>query len=334
MIEILTQQFPHHRIEVFKAESRLLSHYFSDCNSIYCMFFSTENDSLIATIEKHKENIEAILKGIPFINLNKEVWNKEEVEKVISYYLPYFTKRSLSLSKDNKTEEFFFPLFDSISTDKPLPEKQNIYSDVLASIGYKGNIKSGIIFFDGNKNYVIECDEIEDIQFIISQTQEAYNIIINRELGAKPNIFDNYIDKSLDEKTLNTIDDFNSKLKDLKNSGQLFLALPILEQIIKEEFININSQELSPIGIDGSYAIFLPKFNHLEVSLSHLTKVIYIFFCKHPNGVDISYLYKYEDELIDLYLDISNQINYDKMLISIQALLIPLVNLFIPISLE
>ena len=57
MIKILTQQLPHHRIEVFKTESRLLSHYFSDCNSTFCMFFSTENDSLISAIEICREEI-------------------------------------------------------------------------------------------------------------------------------------------------------------------------------------------------------------------------------------------------------------------------------------
>lgn len=323
MIEILTQQLPYHRIEIFETESKLLSHHFSDCDSTFCMFFSTENDSLISAIEKHKEDIETILKDIPFINLNKEVWNKGQVEKVISYYLPYFTKKNLSLFKENKAEDDFFSLLDSINIDKPLPNEQNIYSDALTSMGYKGNIKSGIIFFDGYKNYVIECNGIEDIKFIILQTKKAHDSIVDFTLYARPNIFDNYINENLEEETLNIINDFKNKLKNLKNSGQLFLTLPILEQIIEEEFININSQELSPISISISHEIILPKFNLLEVSLSHLTKVVYIFFCKHPNGIDISYLHEYKDELMDLYLAISNQINYDKMLISIQDLINP-----------
>ena len=108
-------------------------------------------------------------------------------------------------------------------------------------------------------------------------------------------------------------------LEELRATGQLFLALPLLDKFLREQAIR-DTKVLSRLEITEGYQILLPQFN-IEVQLSHLTKAFYILFYQHPWGIPLSELPKYREGLKQLYLAISNQNDYNKMMKSIDDLL-------------
>ena len=108
-------------------------------------------------------------------------------------------------------------------------------------------------------------------------------------------------------------------LEELRATGQLFLALPLLDKFLREQAIR-DTKVLSRLEITEGHQILLPQFN-IEVQLSHLTKAFYILFYQHPWGIPLSELPKYREELKQLYLAISNQNDYNKMMKSIDDLL-------------
>jgi hypothetical protein len=92
---------------------------------------------------------------------------------------------------------------------------------------------------------------------------------------------------------------------------------------LNNEVNKINLDSTNTIAISNDYRIVLPHFDNLEIQLSHLTKAVYILFYNNPYGINIKELYNYKKELENLYSKISNQLDYDKMMQSIEDLVKP-----------
>lgn len=122
----------------------------------------------------------------------------------------------------------------------------------------------------------------------------------------------------LDKETEEKVQSILSQLNDLKSNGKLLKVLPIVENYIKEQNLDIN--QLSKLEVDDDYNIYLIDYN-LEIKLSHLTKSIYLLFLDYPEGILLSELSKYRTKLIDIYKEVSNRNDLDKMLTSIDAVL-------------
>lgn len=253
------------------------------------------------------------------------------VEDLIKFYLPYLSKNDLQqfnfLNQSVlKTSNLLTEIFDK-KPNKSFFQSQ--YQSLLDYIEYNGNIKSGFIFFDDNTSSIIECND-----FILEDNPEIFfNHFVDLFKVAKENdgdfdsmientdVFDPY--ENLDDDAKDKIREIQVQLMELKKSGQLLFALPILKNILKSEASKVNLSNVSTILIDDEYRIILPSFNNLEIQLSHLTKTVYILFCKNPHGINIKELYNYRRELENLYSNISNQLDYDKMMQSIEDLVNP-----------
>jgi hypothetical protein len=259
-----------------------------------------------------------------------------KLESLIKFYLPYLSKDDSQqfnfLNQSTlKTESLLMKIFDNKPNTSFFHTQ---YQSLLDYIEYKGNIKSGFMFFDDNISYIVECND-----FILKDNPEEFfkNIIAYfyaekvRENDyddfpsfhlSPPCFFDDPFE-NVDKETIETIREIENQLRTLKNSGQLLFALPILKKILIDEANKINLNSSSSLLIDDEYNIILPNFNNLEIQLSHLTKVVYVLFYKNPNGINIKELYKYKTELLDLYSNISNQLDFDKMKQSIEDLVSP-----------
>lgn len=77
------------------------------------------------------------------------------------------------------------------------------------------------------------------------------------------------------------------------------------------------SVQLSHLRIDNNGRIFLVDFGNKEVKMDHLTKMIYFFFLRHPEGVRMKEVDNYQDELLHLYLRITGRDDLDKIKASI-----------------
>ncbi|GAW88677.1 hypothetical protein FPS14_contig00008-0061 [Flavobacterium psychrophilum] len=109
----------------------------------------------------------------------------------------------------------------------------------------------------------------------------------------------------------------------LEKSGQYFLIAPKIENLIKNLFKHDKDHDfmISEVLINYDFQIILPQYQNREIKLSHLTKSIYILFLKHPEGILLRELYKYENELLSIYKAISYQVSLDKMKKSVQHLI-------------
>lgn len=205
------------------------------------------------------------------------------------------------------------------------------YKSILDYLEYKGAIKTGFVVYSEGILYVIEYSDSKNIDGIISFQSfviEALKSIGNDVFLSRRNLpkhlikqlYEDSLKEKLDEETLQFVLGIKEKIEGLKKSGQLLYALPLLQKTLKDIENQIDVTSLKEIKIDDDYNVVLPEFNNLIIPLSHLTKVVYILFVFHPQGIDIKQLWRYEKELLNLYLSISPQENYDKMVNSIKDL--------------
>ncbi|MDR7208416.1 hypothetical protein [Flavobacterium piscis] len=270
------------------------------------VFFNSENNHIIDDyIQLHSDNLIQRFKeiGLSFVyKLNTE--DSLDLENVIKYYTPFIS--------EIERQQFKF------SNDCVLPASEII----IDYLGYSGNIKRGFLFFDNNSAYIVEFDETtikgnsEEFfnglfQFIEEKSKEEYD-----DFPCNP--FNPYED--LDDEAKQNIKEIQSKLTALKQSGQLLYVLPILKQILNSE---ANSLTKSNLIVDEDYRILLPKFNNLEIQLSHLTKAVYVLFYNNPHGINIKELHIYRKALLNLYSNISYQLDYNKIQQSIDDLIEP-----------
>lgn len=77
---------------------------------------------------------------------------------------------------------------------------------------------------------------------------------------------------------------------------------------------------LSPLRITSDYRLFLPDYNNMEIIMPTLSKVVYFFFLRHPNGMRFKDMIDYRDELMEIYFRLSNRYDNTKMEQSIDEL--------------
>jgi len=268
-------------------------------------------DALSQRLKKlDSDNLLGINYSVGFLNFSNlpSMDYPVDLENIINYYIPFLS--------DFQKEQFKF------TKNSALPEGK-IIADYL---GYKGAVKKGFIFFKDISAYVVEYNELE-----IQDKHEEFFDSLFRFLKAKieEDEYDDlpfsspfYIDpyENLDEDALAKINEIKNQLYELKKSGHLLFALPILKELLKTEANEIDFDGDSNLLIDEDYRILLPIFNNLEIQLSHLTKAVYVLFCNNPDGINIKQLYRHKTELLDLYSKISYQLDYDKIQQSIEDL--------------
>ena len=251
-----------------------------------------------------------------FVFLQKNIF-EEDLKELIKYYVPFFDFNSLR---------------NFVLDGSQLFNNNECYKAIFEAIGYKGSIKSGFIFFDNSIGYVINYSD-EDVNNGITNPLEIitnYFIqneanVFNSRYSNKNNAeeFESALYKNLDTDAVEKIEAIKLQLAELKVTGKLLFVLPILKRLLEEKSNEIDFNSVSRIHVDEDYNILLPYFDNLEVKLSHLTKVIYLLFYNNPKGIYISELWKYKEDLKKLYTNISNQSDFERMMISIDDLVNP-----------
>lgn len=286
-------------------------------NDNMVIFFDLENNH---TINQYiKSNLETIKQRFSeeyknFVYL-PNIQFSENFDTILKYYLPH-------LSESNFRTLQFENIFQK-------PESQKI----VDYLGYSGSIKCGLIFIVDYTGYIIECSDL-----ILQNNQESFfaDLLLYFKALSEQKAFsfddcDDMIDniksfnpyENLDDDALAKIDEIQKQLSELKQNGQLLFALPILKEILENEIKTIDFNSENNLVIDEEFRILLPNFNNIEIQLSHLTKAVYMLFYNNPQGINIKNLYQYKQQIISLYAGISNQLDYDKMLQSIDDLIKP-----------
>lgn len=81
--------------------------------------------------------------------------------------------------------------------------------------------------------------------------------------------------------------------------------------------------ELSKLNISTSSRLFLTDFDNREVKMDDLTKALYFFFLRHPEGARLKELHGHEDEILHIYSSITGRVDTKKIRESVRNLLDP-----------
>jgi hypothetical protein len=253
-----------------------------------------------------------------------------DLDKVVEYFLPQLTYYEIPKKVKNKYGELMFVKELNKGIDDygaVFPEEDFIptsynYNDILKFIRYNGDFNSGFTllnnvigvsdtFYVNNNNGDFSSFFIEFEDYL----EEISNLEYDAMIANIPPIVD--LTEKLDEEAAQIVNDLKEKLAALSDSGQLLFIVPILKDLLDKQTEKIDFKSISKITIDKQNNIVLPYFKK-EVKLSHLTKSVYFLFLKHPEGINLKELGNYKKELFTIYVSVSNQLDYDKMIKSIE----------------
>jgi hypothetical protein len=252
-----------------------------------------------------------------------------DIDKLIDYYFPQLSYYQIPQKVKNQYGEFMFSQSTNIGlsdislvcNDLDYAPLSYDYTNILKFIGYKGNYKSGFTFFNtvvGVSDAFYEKDNKGDFSSFFKEFENYLAEISNEEgdamIAYAPPVVD--LTEKLDEEATQIVNDLKEKLATLTDSGQLLFIVPILKDLLDKQTEKIDFKSISKITIDKQNKILLPYFKK-EVELSHLTKSVYFLFLKHPEGINLKELENFKKELLTIYISISNQLDHDKMVKSI-----------------
>ncbi len=114
--------------------------------------------------------------------------------------------------------------------------------------------------------------------------------------------------------------EINKSIEKLINRG----AIKLIGQAIEK--LQNATQKLSILIITNEYRIFLKDYGMKEVIMSPLPKSLYMLFLNYPNGIPFKRLSEYQDELLSIYRNITNNDSLEQPIESIKAMTNPLNN--------
>ncbi len=211
--------------------------------------------------------------------------------------------------------KYRFPILNTFNCSEVLKENINSYLGIPSNTG-------GFFIIEENSSEFIEFNYTDlNIlkQFFIDYLNHLNRVYFDDDeclIDSRTDDYDYNI--KLDDKTQEKVDIILNQLSDLKSNGELLKVLPIIERYIQES--NTSVEKLSRLVIDEDYNILLPDYD-IEIKLRPLTKAIYLLFLEYPEGILLSDLEKYKRQIMDIYKEISNRENYDKMLLSIDDII-------------
>lgn len=83
---------------------------------------------------------------------------------------------------------------------------------------------------------------------------------------------------------------------------------------------------LSKLRITKNHKIFLTDYNNTEIVMPTLSKTVYFFYLRHPEGVPFKLLENHKEELFQIYKRITNRDDIDALRKSIDYLVDPQYN--------
>jgi len=121
-------------------------------------------------------------------------------------------------------------------------------------------------------------------------------------------------------------DDAQILIKDIKIQINKLRQTGISEMVIKSLFKFDDTKKLSKLLITNDYRIVLPDYNNMEITMTPLPKAVFLLYLKHPEGIMFKYLVDYRNELKDIYMQITNRLDFWKTQKSIDDIIDPTKN--------
>ena len=98
------------------------------------------------------------------------------------------------------------------------------------------------------------------------------------------------------------------------------LQLMGVEDFVIKKLVSLPEPKLSVLQITKDFRIILPDYNNMEISMPTLSKAVFFFYLRHPEGLRFKELIDYRDELLQTYYRISDRCDSAKMKQSVDEL--------------
>ncbi|MFN5641726.1 MAG: hypothetical protein ACK45S_04915 [Sphingobacteriales bacterium] len=220
----------------------------------------------------------------------------------------------------------FFKEIQQFRLEIGIPEQQ--FALLLTPIANK---KNWFAVLDEEKPYngFIHTDEWEHFISCDPAFPIAYEVIA---LTLQKHIFESYSQTRLltHERSIGCVSDlcmkksdiilkmrtaeiFTSSMKKIEKNlslPEIHHALSIMESLRMKMLYAQNFRQTSApsmIVIRRGGRIYLPDYGNIEIKMPTMEKALYILFLRHPQGIYISSLNEYKNELVDIYSRISTR---------------------------
>jgi len=120
-------------------------------------------------------------------------------------------------------------------------------------------------------------------------------------------------DYDFPEEAFHVINEIQTRISYLTHLG-------INEWVLRQLFTLDATPKLSKLLITKDFEIILPDYNYLMIHLTPLPKAVFLLFLKHPEGILFKNLQDYKEELMNIYLILSNRESIETMEKSIDDL--------------
>jgi len=187
----------------------------------------------------------------------------------------------------------FFKEIQQFRLEIGIPEQQ--FALLLTPIANK---KNWFAVLDEEKPYngFIHTDEWEHFISCDPAFPIAYEVIA---LTLQKHIFESYSQTRLltHERSIGCVSDLCMKKSDI--------ILKMRTVLYAQNFRQTSAPSMIVIRRGGR--IYLPDYGNIEIKMPTMEKALYILFLRHPQGIYISSLNEYKNELVDIYSRISTR---------------------------
>lgn len=259
----------------------------------------------------------------------QEIPNKEEFEKItFNYSTSKLSKENLDFPHRRVAFRWrdLFPELQEERTSLRIPE-----GEFLILLTPTANVKNWFAVLDENRpfngfihtsdwEHFIDCDPALAVAFevvalilqknIFKSYAETIRLTHERAIGCVSDMCMQKSDIILKMRTADICPDCMEKLQSNLSTPEIHHSLMIMESLRVKMLFAQNFRQSSPpsrLKIDRRGRIFLLDYANIEIRMPAMEKAIYILFLRHPEGIYISQLSDFRDELSEIYLQISTR---------------------------
>jgi hypothetical protein len=289
--------------------------------------------------EEYRINRSALILGnkkVLFINTdtkNKlEQSVKENLQQIKQYYLnkgcefiyfPEYLKR-INLEDPSQREyfQYFYPfLANEVKTLYEVTE-ENPYSLIQDVMDTSYHNAPCLLYSYRGSSFSDKIDNLKSIFEFVDRFfgEEPSKVLFSKKksntiINEPNNDYNEYPPDCVDEEVIRFIES-------MEDYDTIKFVINLLSAKLSSRVQNF----LSRIVIDKNFRIMLVDYGNIEIQLTPLQKAVYIFFLNHPEGVMFNSVYEYKEELLTIYLTISNRYDITQLRASINDLVDPLSN--------
>lgn len=178
---------------------------------------------------------------------------------------------------------------------------------------------NGFIHTDEWEHYM-SCDPAIPIAFevvaltlqkhIFTKYAEIERLTHERAIGCVSDLCMKKTDIILKMRTADICPDCMARVQSQLSMPEIHHALSVLESLRIKMLYSQNFRQNSPpsrLKIGRGGRLFLTDYENIEIRMPSMEKALYLLFLKHPEGIYLSELSNYQEELCEIYRGISTR---------------------------